>query len=203
MRAALVVALLVALVSIGRADELVATEVAVSPDGKNRLEAKMWLAPRASDPRIEIVMTRAGEKIFERTIPPESEVRYVKLAWSPKSGAALVGLNQKASEDLLFLQVDDREVTANVFDGDKRIIQRMLETVPFREDLKSNAPVARFPWKTVKWPSAGKCTVTFILDGIGYLATAQARIEYGGRDEPRFIVTSLEPGVDRALWEQD
>src|SRR4051812_4733496 len=100
LRARVLAALSALVTATAWSDEFVARTVATSPDTQKRLEATMWLVDGMFC-RIDIVLLRNGRKIFTRTVPPDREVHYVKLAWSPSSDAALVGLNAKAAEDLL------------------------------------------------------------------------------------------------------
>jgi len=64
-------------------DDLVDTQIATSPDGRSRLEARLWNMELGC--RVDIVLYRGCRLVLARKIPPQLDVRYIRLAWAPSS----------------------------------------------------------------------------------------------------------------------
>lgn len=77
----------------------------------------------------------------------------------------------------------------------------MLNTLPYRDELKSSAPNARAPWSTVRWSKASKIRYLYVFHGIGYEGTARIEIDYRGWP-PRLKVKSIVPKVEAGLWKE-
>jgi hypothetical protein len=180
-----------------QADELASTHAADSPDGRKRLEANVWDANGMT--RIDIVLSASADRLWEFSFPPEIEARYAKLSWSPSSEAALVSANYKCGEDWVLIQFENERAYSTYFSGGERVTRKMLETLPFRDEIKNSAPVGRIPWKTVRWLASKQCEMTFIYRGIGYEGTAHLRIDFQ-RNEPTITITSIVPTIDAKLW---
>lgn len=184
----------------GWADQLLNAQISKSPDGRKELEIKVWESQGLS--RIEVVLIEGQTKLFETTIPPEKEPRYAKMSWSPSSDAVLVGVNFKSAEDWILIQLSEGKASSTYFDGDQLVNAKMLETLPFRDEIKSSAPVGRVPWKTVQWLDPKQCRMTFIFSGIGYEGTARLLINFQRR-KPTFTITAIRSTVDAELWKQN
>lgn len=162
----------------------------------------MWIEPTWGSPRIDVVLKEGKKTLFRTSIPPEKEARYVKVSWAPSSEAALVAVNFKSVEDWILIRLAKGHASSTYFDGDKLVMEKMLETLPFRDEIKSSAPVGRVPWKTVRWLEPKQCNLTFIFHGIGYEGTGRLRIDFQ-REKPTFTITAITPTVDSELWEQN
>jgi hypothetical protein len=184
------------------AEELAQEQIIKSPDRRKQIETRIWIEPTWIAPRIDVVV-REGEKVrFRRIIPPEKEARYVKASWSPASDAALVAVNFKSAEDWILIRLANGKASSDYFNGSQLVTNRMLEELPFRDDIKNSAPVGRVPWKEIRWRRSKQCAMPFIYHGIGYEGTASLLIDFNGAS-PTFAVTSIVPNVDPALWNQD
>lgn len=180
--------------------DLVDTQIATSPDGRNRLETRMWNTELGC--RIDIALDRDGRLVLTRSIPPQDDVRYVKLAWAPSSQTALVGLNQKSAEELLLIRIARGGITATLLNRRGFIDETMLDILPFRQEIASIAPVSFFSWRTIAWRNPRTCTLAYLTRGIGYEGTGQVLIDCS-RARPRLKVLTVEPGVEPELWKQD
>ncbi len=171
-----------------------------SPDGKRKIE--VVLAPGAAGDANtwRIALSEKGKVLWRRT----SNARYIKVSWSPSSRIVLTGENQKASMDLRVLQIDGGAVRDTGFDSDSLIDAKLFATLPWREQLKSIAPVARVTWKTVKWIEHPFqwCTMTYILRGIGYEGEADLLIDLDAA-KPALRITAIRPTVHPGFFDED
>jgi hypothetical protein len=170
--------------------ELVDTQTETSPDGRNRLETQMWNTEMGC--RIEIVLHHDNHLVLTRTIPPEDDVRSVRLAWSPSSETALVGLYQKAAEQLLLVRIVRGRATSTLLNHRGFIDETMLNILPFRQDIASIAPRTFFSWKTISWRIPGICLTDYRTRGVGYEGTARVEIDFRS-SRPRLKVLTVEP----------
>lgn len=125
----------------------------------------------------------------------------MKFSWNPDSSAALIAINFKDGEDWILVRVSEGKARSTYFDGDKLLSGKMLDDLPFQQKIASSAPVGRTPWETVHWNHSKQRAMTFIFRGIGYEGTAHLLIDFK-RDNPRFKILSISPGVDPELWKQ-
>jgi hypothetical protein len=186
----------------GATRELVETRRLVSPDHRKVLMAKLWIEPTWIAPQIDLTLTERGKLLFQKTIPQESEARYVKFSWAPDSQAALVAVNFKAAEDWTFLRLTKGAAIATTFDGDHLVTERMFDELPSQARLNSRAPVGRVPWQTVQWLSPRRCAMTYIFCGIGCEGTARLVID-ARHKEPALTVLSMTPAIHEQLWKQE
>jgi hypothetical protein len=184
------------------AEELIQEQISRSPDGRKQIETRIWIEPTWNAPRIDVVLKEGEKVLFRRIIPPDREARYVKVSWAPASNAALVAVNFKSSEDWILIRLAKGNASSDYFNGSELVMSRMLDELPFRDEIKSIAPVGRVPWKEIQWRDPKQCAMPFIYRGIGYEGTANLLIDFK-KEKPTFTVTSIVATVDSNLWKQD
>jgi hypothetical protein len=173
-----------------------------SPDGRKSIEVATRLEPTWPSSQYGVSLKHGDKVLFRTTIPPEKEARYVSVSWAPSSDAVLVAVNYKSVEDWILIRLTDGKASSVTFDGGKLVTRRMLDVLPFRDEIKSIAPVGRVPWNTVRWDNSKRCTMSFIYRGIGYEGTARLLIDFKSQ-KPTFSVRSIVPNVKERLWDQE
>jgi len=174
-----------------------------SPNGS--LEAESGIRAYLDSTKGRVTVRHQGKEIFDRTYGPERELRYLKLSWSPSSGALLIGDNYKYGMDLAVIRFSPREgraTGATNFPLTDRM-HRVIEVhTAWRDELKSHAPVGRVVWDTVKWVSNTRSTMTYIFHGLGREAAADVTVDLSGA-EPKLIINNVRPRVPAGLFEVD
>jgi hypothetical protein len=173
-----------------------------SPDRRKSIEVRSHLESTWPSSQYDVSLKHGDKVLLHTIIPPEKEARYLKVSWAPSSDAVLVAVNYKSVEDWILIRLTDGKASSVTFDGGKLVTRRMLDVLPFHDEIKSIAPVGRVPWNTVRWDNSKRCTMSFIYRGIGYEGTARLLIDFKSQ-KPTFSVRSIVPNVKEQLWDQE
>jgi len=94
--------------------------------------------------------------------------------------------------NLTVLQIAKRKVTTTHLDLASVISKKEEKDLPFRTEFKAVAMVARVTWSTVQWRSPTRCTMLYVLHGLGYEGEGDVTVDFTGH-APVLTTSRLRP----------
>lgn len=162
----------------------------VSPDESKKVGIRFWTADMGTE--WSITLSQSHRVLYRRHLPDKLDVRYVKVSWAPSSQALLLGENYKDGMDLTLLRIRHRHVRVTHFDLADRMVDKEARELPIQAALQSDAPVERVMWSSLKWLSSTRCTMLYIMHGLGYEGEGNVTIDFHGK-RPVMKTSHLRP----------
>ncbi|MHA3772624.1 hypothetical protein ACXR0O_13895 [Verrucomicrobiota bacterium sgz303538] len=171
-----------------------------APNGQHKL--KWELNVPESNGRSRVSLRQDSRELWQHEYDADADLRYFKVSWSPSSEAVLIGENYKAAMDLTLVRLKRSNVPEEKrFALGEKFFKLVEQQVPWREEIKSSAPVGRVVWKTVRWTSPSRVSMIYIYHGIGYEAAADVVIDFTA-GEPDLSISKLRHTVPQSLFDE-